>query len=138
MQVCHRGLEVIMAQAVFDIGGRVTLSEHVNRTGVAKAVNGIDCSEAFRGQSDGEVFSAKAIDAVAGEFLTPLIDKETLLIEGLWGWSESRDIELKELRGFGLQFYEAEAIAFAQDGQGFVLRVEVVQVKRGDFRCPGA
>ena len=127
-----------MAQAVFDIGGRVTLSEHVNRTGVAKAVNGIDGSEAFRGQSDGEVFSAKAIDAVAGEFLTPLIDKEALLIERLRGWSESRDIELKELRGFGLQFYEAEAIAFAQDGQGFVLRVEVVQVKSGHFRGPGA
>ena len=127
-----------MAQAVFDIGGGVTPGEHVDSTGVAKAVHGIDNLETLRGQGHGEVFSTKAIDAVAGEFLTALIDKEALLIEGLWGWSESRDVELKELSGFGLQFYEAEAVAFAQDGQGFLLGVEVVQVKSGHFRGPGA
>ena len=85
MQVGHRGLEVVMAQAVFDIGCRVTPGEHVDRTGVAKAVNGIDGSETFRGQGHGEVFSAEAIDAVAGEFLTALIDKEALLKGRLWG-----------------------------------------------------
>ena len=127
-----------MAQAVFDIGGRVTLSEHVNRTGVAKAVNGIDCSEAFRGQSDGEVFSAKAIDAVAGEFLTALIDKEALLKGRFWGWPESRDVELEELSGSGFQFYETEAVALSQDSEGFLLGVEVVQVKSGHFRGPDA
>ena len=126
-----------MAQAVFDIGGRVTLSEHVNRTGVAKAVNGIDRSKALRRQSQGEIFSAEPIDAVAGEFLTALIDKEALLKGRLWGWPESRDVELKELSGFGLQFDEAEAVAFAEDGEGFLLGVEVVQVESGHFRGPG-
>jgi acetylornithine/succinyldiaminopimelate/putrescine aminotransferase len=138
MQVRHGGLEVIMSQAVFDIGGGVPPGEHVDSTGVAKAVHRVDNLETFRRQGHGEVFSAKAIDAVAGEFLTALIDKEALLIEGLRGWSESRDIELKELRGFGLQFDEAEAIAFAQDGEGFLLGVEVVQVKSGHFTGPGA
>ena len=126
MQVCHRGLEVIVSQAVFDIGGGFTPGEHVDSAGMAKAVNGIDTFEALRGEGRGEVFSTKAIDPKASEFLSPLIDKEALLIEWLWGWSESGDIELEELSGFGLQFYEAEAVAFAQDGQGFVLRVEVV------------
>jgi hypothetical protein len=74
-----------MSQAVFDIRCRETSGKHVDRTGMAKAMNGIDGSEAFRRQSHGEVFSAKAIDAVAGEFLTALIDEEALLIEGLWG-----------------------------------------------------
>ena len=115
-----------MAQAVFDIGGRVPPGEHIDRTGMAKAVHRIDSLETFRGQGHREVFSTKAIDPKASEFLSPLIDKEALLIEWLWGWSESGDIELEELSGFGLQFYEAEAVAFAQDGQGFVLRVEVV------------
>jgi hypothetical protein len=41
-----------------------------------------------------EVFSAEAIDAVAGEFLTALIDKEALLKGRFWGRTESRDIEL--------------------------------------------
>ena len=127
-----------MAQAVFDIGGGFTFGEQVDSTGVAKAVNGIDGLESLRGQGHGEVFSAKTIDAKAGEFLTPLIDKEALLIEGLWGWSETRDVELEKLSGFGLQFYEAEAVAFAQDRQGFLLGVEVVQVKGGHFRGPGA
>ena len=85
MQVCHRGLEVIMSQSVFDIGGGVSPSEHMDSTGVTKAVHGIDDLEAFRGQSHREVFSTEAIDAVAGEFLTALIDKEALLKGRLWG-----------------------------------------------------
>ena len=114
------------------------LSEHVNRTGMAKAVNGIDGSETFRGQGYGEVFSTKTIDPKASEFLTALIDEEALLIGWLWRWPESRDIELKELSGFGFQFYEAEAVAFAQDGESFLLVVEVIQVKRSDFAGPCA
>ena len=127
-----------MAQAVFDIRGRVPLGEHIHGTGVAKAVHGIDCSKALRRQSDSEVFFAEAIDAVAGEFLTALIDKEALLKGRLWGQPESSDIELKELSGFGLQFDEAETVAFSEDGEGFLLGVEVVQVKSGDFRGSGA
>jgi len=57
-----------------------------------------------------------------------LIDEEALLIGGL-GVVESSDIELKELSGFGLQFDESEAVAFSEDGEGFLLGVEVVQVK---------
>jgi hypothetical protein len=127
-----------MAQAVFDIGCGLAPGKHVDRAGMAKAVHGIDRSETFRGQGHREVFSAKAIDAVAGEFLTALIDEEALLIGWLWRWPESSDIELKELSGSGLQFYEAEAVAFSQDSEGFLLGVEVVQVKGGDFRGPGA
>jgi len=138
MQVRHGGLEVIMSQAVFHIGGGVTPGEHVDSTGVAKAVHRVDHLETFRWQGHGEVFSTKSIDPVAGEFLSPLIDEEALLIKWLWGWSEARDVELKELSGFGLQFYEAEAVAFAQDSQGFLLWVEVVQVESGHFRGPGA
>jgi hypothetical protein len=138
VEVRHRGLEVIVSQAVFDIGGGVPPGEHVDSTGVAKAVHRVDNLETFRRQGHGEVFSAKAIDAVAGEFLTALIDKEALLIGWLWGWPESRDVELKELSGFGLQFNEAEAVAFSQDGEGFLLGVEVVQVQRGYFRGSGA
>jgi hypothetical protein len=67
-----------------------------------------------------------------------LIDKEALLKGGLWGQPESSDIELKELSGFGLQFDEAETVAFSEDGEGFLLGVEVVQVKSGDFRGSGA
>ena len=138
MQVGHGGLEVVMAQAIFDIGCREASSEHIDRTGVAKAVNGIDRLKALRGQSHGEVFSAEPIDAVAGEFLTALIDKEAFVKGRLWGWPESGDVELKELSGFGLQFDEAEAVAFSEDGEGFLLGVEVVQVKGGDFTGPGS
>jgi len=127
-----------MAQAIFDVRCGLTPGEHIHGTGVAKAMHGMDRSETFRWQSHGEVFSTEAIDAVAGEFLTALIDKEALLIGWLWGWPESRDVELKELSGFGLQFNEAEAVAFSQDGEGFLLGVEVVQIKGGYFRGSGA
>jgi hypothetical protein len=137
MQVGHRGLEVIMPQAIFDIRSREASGKHVDRTGVAKAVNGIDRSKALKRQSQVEVFSAKAINAVAGEFFPALIDKEALLIRWFWGWPESRDVELKEMSGFGFQLDEAEAVAFSEDGQGFLLGVKVVQVESGHFRGPG-
>ncbi len=137
MQVGHGGLEVVMTQAVFDIGGRVTPCEHIHGTGMAEAVHGIDCSETFGRQGGGEVFSAESIDAVAGEFLPTLIDKEALLKGRFWGRTESRDVELEELSGSGLQFDEAEAVALSQDSEGFLLRVEVVEVESGDFTGPG-
>ena len=138
MQIGHGGLEVVMSQSVFDIGCREASGKHVDRAGVPQAVNGIDGSKTFRGQGHGEVFSTEPIDAVAGEFLTALIDKEALLKGRFWGRTESRDVELEELSGSGFQFDETEAVALAQDGQGFLLGVEVVQVKSGHFRCPGA
>jgi len=61
-----------------------------------------------------------------------------LLIGWLWRWPESRDVELEELSGFGLQFDKAEAVSFSEDGEGFLLGVEVVQVKSGHFRGSGA
>ena len=138
IEVRHRGLDVIVSQSVFDVGCGKTSGKHVDRTGVAKAVHGIDDLETFRRQGHREVFSAEPIDAIAGEFLPSLIDKEALLIGRFWRWPESSDIELKELSGFGFQFYEAEAVAFAQDGESFLLVVEVIQVKRSDFAGPCA
>ena len=127
-----------MAQAVFDIGCREASGKHVDRTRVPQAVDGINRSETFGRQGCGEIFSAESIDAVAGEFLTALIDKEALLKGRLWRWPKLRDVELKELSGFGLQVDETEAVALAQDGEGFLLGVEVVQIKGGDFRGSGA
>ena len=127
-----------MAQAVLDITCGLPPGEHMHGTGVAKGVHGMDGSKTFGWQGHGEIFSTEAIDAVSGEFLTALVDKETLLKGRLGRWPESSDIELKELSGFGLQLDEAEAVAFAQDGEGFLLWVEVVQVEGGDFRGSGA
>jgi len=138
IQVRHRGLDVIVSQTVFDVGCRVSPGEHMNGTGVSKAVHGVDDLEALRLQGHGEVFSAEPIDAVAGEFFTALIDKEALLKGRFWGRTESRDIELEELGGFWFQFDEAKAVALSQDSEGFLLGIEVVQVKSGDFRGPGA
>ncbi len=122
IEVRHRGLDVIVSQAVFDVGCRVSPGEHVHGTGVAKAVHGMDDLEAFRRQGYREVFSTEPIDAVAGEFLTALIDKEALLKGRFWGRTESRDVELKELSGSGLQFDETEAVAFARGWRGFSAR----------------
>ena len=126
-----------MSQAVFDLSGGVSPGEHIHGAGMAKAVHGMDDLEALRGQGYREVFFTEAIDAEAGEFLIALIDEEALLIGRLWARTESSDIELKELSGFGLQFDETKAVSFSEDGEGFLLWVEVVQVKRGDFRGPG-
>jgi hypothetical protein len=70
---------------------------------------------------------------VSCEFLTPLIDKEALLIEELWGRAIFFYVELKELGGFLLDLYEAEPVSFAQDGQSLFLGVEVIQTLGKNF-----
>ena len=116
VQVCHGGLEIVMAQAILDIGCREASGKHIDCARMSKTVHGIDGLETLRRQSDCEVFSAKTIYTEAGEFLTALIDEEAMLIGRLWWGPESSDVELQELGGFGLQFYHTEAVALAQDG----------------------
>jgi hypothetical protein len=74
---------------------------------------------------------------VACEFFPPLIDKDTMVVRGLWLRAVPGDIELEKARGFNLELYEPEAIPFAQDGQRFVVGIEVVEIERCDFRGPG-
>jgi len=138
MEVGHRGLEVVVPQTVFDIGGGSAPGKHIDGTGVAKTVHRVDAFEPLRSEGYGQVFFAKTIDSKAGELLTALINKEALLIEGFWGWAESSDIELKEVGGFRFQLNEAKAVALAEDGQGFLFWVEEVQVQSGNLTCPGA
>ena len=83
---------------------------------MTETVNGIDILEAFGRKGLFEILFADAIDAMASEFLPPLIDKEPVLIWGLWGDTISSDIELKQMTGLGLKLYEPEAIPLSQDG----------------------
>ncbi len=77
------------------------------------------------------------IDTVAGEFFPSLIDKETMLIRGLWSEAIFFDIETQELRGPLLDIDQSESVSLSQDGQGILLGVEVVEMEGGDFTGPG-
>jgi len=48
------------------------------------------------------------------------------------------EVQPEQLTGFRPQLNLSEAVALAQDGQGLVVGIEVVQIKSGDFGCPGA
>jgi hypothetical protein len=74
---------------------------------------------------------------VACECLPPLIDKDTMVVRGLWLRAVLVDIEAEKPRGFRFERYEPEAIPFAQDGQGFLWGIEVVEIERCDFTGPG-
>lgn len=100
-------------------------------------MNGIDRFKAFWRQSLDEVFAADAIDAVAGELFFSLVDKEAIFIRGLWGRPVFFDIEFEQLRGFGVELYESESIAFSKDGQAVLLSIEVIELKGCDFTGPG-
>ena len=56
-------------------------------------MNGIDIFQTFWGKGLFEIFPADSVDTVAGELLTPLIDKEPVLELGLWGDTVFSDIE---------------------------------------------
>jgi len=128
MEVDGCGLDVFMAQVVSDICEAMAAQEHVDRPGVAEAVNGINRFEAFWRQSPGEVFGADSIDAVAGEPFPTLVDKEAIFIRGLWGSAVFFDVEFEHLRCFGFELYESESIAFSENGQAVLLSIEVIEL----------
>ena len=132
------GLDIVMSQMVLDVRDGMAAVEHINCPAVAKAMNRIDVLEPFGRKGLFEILFADAVDAMAGKFLSPLIDKEPVLIQGLWGDAVFSDIELKEMTGLGFKLYEPEPVSLSQDGQGFFLGIKVVQIQRCHFGGPGA
>ena len=137
LEVGHGGLDVVMAQAVFDVCDGVAPVEQIHGPAVPEGVDRVDVLKACLGQGLGEMFLADPIDAVAGERLAPLTDKKTVLIKGLWGDAILFDIETEQLRGPLLDVYESESVSLSQDGQGILLGGEVVEMEGSDFTGPG-
>ena len=115
MQIDGGGLDIVMAQMVFDVRDGMATIEHINCSRVTEASNGIDIFEAFGGKGLFEVFPADAVDAMAGEFLSPLIEKEPVSVHRFWCYAVFPDIGLKKMAGLGLELYKPEPIPFSQD-----------------------
>jgi hypothetical protein len=138
MEVGHGGVYIIMPKAVLDLGYVFSSVKEIDSPGVPEGVNGVDVFEAFRWQCYGEILFTDPIDPMAGEWFSTLIDKDALVIEGLWRGSIFVDIELEELGGFFLKLDEPVLISLAQDGEGMLLWIEVVQIEGCDLGGPGA
>lgn len=138
MEVGHGGVYIIMSKAVLDLGYVFSSVKEIDSPGVPEGVNGVDVFEAFRWQCYGEILFTDPIDPMAGEWFSTLIDKDALFIEGLWRGSIFVDIELEELGGFFLKLYEPVLVSLAQDGEGILLWIEVVQIEGCDLGGPGA
>ena len=138
MQIYLGGLNRVMAQMVFDIRDGMPAIEHIYRPAVAEAVDGIDTLQAFGWKGFFEVFFADAVDPVASDFLSPLVDKDPVLIWRPWRDAVFVDIELEKMTGFGLERYEPEPISLPQDRQCHFFGVEVVQFQGCHFAGPCA
>jgi len=101
-------------------------------------MNGIDIFQTFGGKDPFEIFTANAINAMPGELLTPLIDKELVLELGLWGDTVFSDIELEQMTGLGFKLYETESIAFSQDTERLLNGIKIIEIQGCDFTGPGA
>ena len=137
MQINFGGLDVVMSQMVLYVGDGMATVVHVNGPAVAKAMDGIDVVKPLWRKGLFEILFADTVDAMTGEFLSPLIDKEPVLIWGLRRDTIFSDIELEEMRGLRLKLYKPEPVSFSQDSQGPFLRVKVVQIQRCHFGGPG-
>lgn len=127
-----------MSQMVLDVGDGMATIVHVNGPAVTKAMDRIDVFKPLGRKGFFEILFADTVDAMTGEFLSPLIDKEPVLIWGLWRDTILSDIELKEMRGLGLKLYKPELISLSQDSESHFLMVKVVQIQCCDFSGPGA
>lgn len=85
MEVDGSGLNVVMSQVIFNMGDGVSPIEHIHSPGMTKAVYGANSLETFRRKGHGEVFFTNAINAMACQPFTALIDKKAILIHLLWG-----------------------------------------------------
>lgn len=126
-----------MAQMVLDVGYGMAIVEHVYCPAVTETVYGINILKPLGRKGFFEILPADAVNAMTSEFLPPLIDKEPVLILGLWGDTISSDIELKQMTWLGLKLYKPEPISLSQDSQSRFLRVKVVQIQRCHFGGPG-
>jgi hypothetical protein len=101
-------------------------------------MDGIDILEAFGREGLFEILFADTVNAMTGEFLSPLIDKEPVLIWRLRRDTIFSDIELEETRGLRFKLYKPELISLSQDSESHFLMVKVVQIQRCHFGGPGA
>ena len=126
-----------MSQMVLDVRYGTSAVEHINCLAVAKRMNRIDVLQPFGRQSFFEILFADAVDAMAGKLLPPLVDKDPVLVLGLWGDAVFSDIELEELTGLGFNLCYPEPVSLSQDRKGLFFGVKVVQVQRRHFGGPG-
>ena len=100
-------------------------------------MNRIDIFKSFRAQGLLEIFFTDAINTVPAHLFPALIDEDAVLIKRFGFNAVFSNLASDELNGFGFQFYLSIAVAFAQDGQCSIFRIEIVKVKRCDFTGPG-
>jgi len=127
-----------MAQMILDIGYGVPAVKHIYCPAVTKAMDRIDVFQAFWRKSLFKILPADAVYAMPGEFLSPLVDKEPILIWRLWGDTVFSDIELKQMTWLGLKLYKPEPISLSQDSESHFLRVKIIQIQRCHFGGSGA
>ena len=137
MEIDGGGLDIVMAQMVFDVRDGMATIKHINCSRVTKAPNGVDILEAFGGKGLFEILPADAVDAMTGEFLSPLIEKEPVSVHRFWCYAVFSDIGLKKMAGLGLELYKPEPVSLSQDSQGFFLTVKVIQIQCCHFAGPG-
>ena len=86
MQINRGGLDTVMSQMVLDVRYGMSAVEHVNCSAVTKTIDRIDVFETFGRKGLLEILFADSVDAMTGERLSPLVDKEDVLI-----WRFRRD-----------------------------------------------
>lgn len=138
MEIRHSGLYVFMAETVSDIRDRKTGAEHIYGTRMTETVCRIELFETFCRQSQGEIFFADSIYSMPCQFFATLINKKTISEKGFWRDTVAFDVTNDEISCLFPKFDLTKAISFTEDGQGFVLRNEVVEGEGGYFRGPGA
>ena len=77
-----------------------------------KLWTGCDVFQTFRRQGLFEILLADAVNAMACQFFTALVDKKPVLIRRLRGDAVFSDIELEEMASFWLELYKPEPISF--------------------------
>jgi len=115
MQINFGGLDIVMSQMVLDVRYGTPAVKHIYCPAVTKAMDRIDVLETLGRKGLFEILFADAINAMACQFFTALIDKEPVLIRRLWGDTVFSDIELEEMTGLGLKLYEPEPVSLSQD-----------------------
>lgn len=98
----------------------------------------MEVSGSVHRQGQLKVFFTQVINPMSGKSLATLVDEQAITIARFRFDAVVGNILLEELNRLGPKLYETIAVPLTKDGQGFLLRIKIVEIECGYLAGPGA
>ncbi|MDZ7666108.1 MAG: hypothetical protein U5K27_12450 [Desulfotignum sp.] len=127
-----------MSQTIFDFRQGFALRDHPDGARVPEAMDRMHKRQSFGCQSLFKASFADAVDTMACQCRSSLVDEQIFFKNGRGVTAVPCNILMNKFSCFWKQFNLPVSVPLSEDSQGFVFIIKVIQLKCGDFCCPGS